>query len=70
VKYLRHDITQREDRQIDCTKQSVQSLTEMFVNLVQAGRIKRGQCPALRPWSRPNISCNFVGCWHVGADTT
>ena len=34
---------------VDCGTNPVQSLTEMFVGMVQMGRIKRGQCPALRP---------------------
>src|SRR5882757_2680341 len=34
---------------VDCDKDPVASLVEMFVGMVQAGRIKRGQCPALRP---------------------
>jgi hypothetical protein len=34
---------------IDCGKDPVASLTAMFVDQVQAGRIGKGQCPALRP---------------------
>ncbi len=34
---------------IDCSKNPVESLTQMFVGIVQKGRIARGQCPALRP---------------------
>ena len=35
--------------QPDCSVNAIGSLVEMFVGLVQAGRIKKGQCPALRP---------------------
>jgi hypothetical protein len=42
-----------EDRsggpQIDCAADPVGSLVKMFVAMVQAGRIAKGQCPALRP---------------------
>lgn len=34
---------------VDCSKDPVGSLVEMFVEMVQNGRIQRGQCPALRP---------------------
>lgn len=34
---------------IDCSKNPVESLTQMFVGIVQKGRIAKGQCPALRP---------------------
>ena len=34
---------------IDCAADPIQSLVEMFVGMVQSGRIARGQCPALRP---------------------
>jgi hypothetical protein len=34
---------------VDCTDDPTQSLVTMFVDMVQRGRIKRGQCPALRP---------------------
>jgi hypothetical protein len=34
---------------VDCANDPVASLLEMFVAMVQGGRIKRGQCPALRP---------------------
>jgi hypothetical protein len=34
---------------VDCDKDPVASLLEMFVAMVQSGRIKKGQCPALRP---------------------
>ena len=33
----------------DCDRDAVASLTAMFVEQVQAGRIAKGQCPALRP---------------------
>ena len=34
---------------VDCAADPIASLVEMFVAMVQAGRIARGQCPALRP---------------------
>src|ERR1700733_11428058 len=34
---------------VDCDKDPIASLVEMFVGMVQAGRIRKGQCPALRP---------------------
>ena len=35
--------------QIDCAADPIASLVEMFVGMVQSGRIAKGQCPALRP---------------------
>lgn len=34
---------------IDCSVDPIASLAEMFVGIVQRGRIAKGQCPALRP---------------------
>lgn len=34
---------------VDCAADPIGSLVEMFVGMVQAGRIAKGQCPALRP---------------------
>lgn len=34
---------------VDCSNDPIQSLVTMFVEMVQAGRIAKGQCPALRP---------------------
>lgn len=34
---------------IDCSVDPIASLKAMFVDMVQAGRIAKGQCPALRP---------------------
>ncbi len=34
---------------VNCDKDPVESLVNMFVNIIQAGRIAKGQCPALRP---------------------
>jgi L-Lysine epsilon oxidase N-terminal/L-lysine epsilon oxidase C-terminal domain len=34
---------------VDCGVDPVASLVEMFVSMVQSGRIAKGQCPALRP---------------------
>ncbi len=49
MKHMQAESMQPEGQQINCDAQPVNSLTEMFVQMVQAGRIKRGQCPALRP---------------------
>jgi hypothetical protein len=35
--------------EVDCSIDPDASLTEMFVNIIQKGRIDNGQCPALRP---------------------
>ena len=34
---------------VDCSVDPIKSLVTMFVDMVQAGRITKGQCPALRP---------------------
>lgn len=34
---------------VDCTANPIGGLKTMFVDIVQGGRIKKGQCPALRP---------------------
>jgi hypothetical protein len=34
---------------IDCDRDPIASLLEMFVSMVQQGRIAKGQCPAMRP---------------------
>src|SRR5690606_7549073 len=34
---------------VDCGADPIQSLTTMFVDMVQKGRINAGQCPAMRP---------------------
>src|SRR5215470_6181612 len=34
---------------VNCETDPVASLVEMFVSMVQAGRVAQGQCPALRP---------------------
>ncbi len=34
---------------VDCAADPIMSLKTMFVDMVQAGRIAQGQCPALRP---------------------
>ena len=34
---------------VDCANDPIKSLVTMFVDMVQAGRIAKGQCPALRP---------------------
>ena len=34
---------------VDCAADPIMSLKTMFVDMVQAGRIAKGQCPALRP---------------------
>src|SRR5205823_2362490 len=38
-----------EKPNVDCSKDPTSSLIEMFVGIVQTGRIARGQCPARRP---------------------
>lgn len=49
MKHLQAETKQRENPQVDCNTEPVNSLVKMFVDMVQAGRIKRGQCPVLRP---------------------
>jgi hypothetical protein len=39
----------RTDKNVDCGADPIGSLVTMFVEMVQVGRIQRGQCPALRP---------------------
>lgn len=39
----------QDTKKIDCNADPIASLTEMFVGMVQAGRIAKGQCPAMRP---------------------
>ncbi|QNH52469.1 catalase [Acinetobacter venetianus] len=34
---------------VDCSTDPIESLKTMFVDMVQAGRIGKGQCPAMRP---------------------
>src|ERR1043166_210666 len=34
---------------VDCASDPIGSLVQMFVGMVEAGRIKAGQCPAMRP---------------------
>lgn len=36
-------------KKVDCAADPIGSLVQMFVGMVQAGRIAKGQCPALRP---------------------
>lgn len=48
MKHLRCESPDGESM-VDCAENPVQSLTEMFVDMVQKGRIQRGQCPAMRP---------------------
>jgi len=38
-----------EAKPVDCSVDPVSSLTTMFVDMVQGGRIRKGQCPARRP---------------------
>lgn len=49
MKHLQDEGIPASNRQVDCSSDPVASLTEMFVGMVQAGRIKKGQCPARRP---------------------
>src|ERR1044071_8791145 len=34
---------------VDCATDPIKSLVTMFVGMVEAGRIAKGQCPAMRP---------------------
>ncbi len=36
-------------QKVNCNADPIASLTEMFVGMVQSGRIAKGQCPAMRP---------------------
>jgi hypothetical protein len=47
--HLQDGPTPSADGVVDCTADPVASLVQMFVGMVQAGRIAAGQCPALRP---------------------
>src|SRR5579864_695378 len=42
-------LSSQQQNNIDCSADPVASLTQMFVGMVQQGRIAKGQCPALRP---------------------
>ena len=46
---LRLDTKLEATSSVDCAADPIGSLVEMFVAMVQAGRIAKGQCPALRP---------------------
>jgi hypothetical protein len=62
MKLLRDEAMGTESQQIDCAANPGNSLTEMFVGMVQAGRIKKGQCPARRPvFLKPHgvVHCGF-----------
>ena len=39
----------QEQKNVDCSTDPIASLTQMFVGMVQQGRIAKGQCPAMRP---------------------
>lgn len=47
--HLEPDATVSNNLSVDCASDPTGSLVEMFVNMVQSGRIAKGQCPALRP---------------------
>ena len=49
ISHLRASNPPPQNRKIDCGADPIASLTGMFVGMVQAGRIAKGQCPALRP---------------------
>ena len=46
---MKHLAENPGDERVECSKDSTGSLVEMFVNIIQQGRIATGQCPALRP---------------------
>jgi hypothetical protein len=47
MRHLSADVGERS--QVDCEADPFSSLAQMFVTMVQGGRIANGQCPALRP---------------------
>jgi hypothetical protein len=47
--HLKPSTASGEIHNISCETDPIASLLEMFVEMVQAGRIEKGQCPALRP---------------------
>jgi hypothetical protein len=49
MKHLEGSGLSDDKASIDCSTDPIASLVEMFVGTVQAGRIAKGQCPALRP---------------------
>jgi hypothetical protein len=51
MKHLSGSIVPSAEQQkaIDCKADPIASLTQMFVRMVQQGRIAKGQCPVMRP---------------------
>jgi len=49
MEHLKGEGTGPDGDPIDCSSNPLNSLIEMFVGVVQTGRVKRGQCPARRP---------------------
>jgi hypothetical protein len=49
MKHFANDGIAKDKHTVDCGRDPVGSLVQMFVQMVQEGRIKKGQCPALRP---------------------
>lgn len=47
--HLRAAAASGHDHGVDCAGDPIASLVEMFVGIVERGRIAAGQCPALRP---------------------
>lgn len=46
---MQHFEKSTNDESVNCSENPIDSLVKMFVDIVQGGRISRGQCPALRP---------------------
>lgn len=49
MKHIATTDAAQDNLKIDCAADPVGSLVQMFVQMVQVGRIKKGQCPVLRP---------------------
>ncbi len=49
IKHLKTADTLSPGKPVNCGADPIGSLTEMFVGMVQAGRIAKGQCPAMSP---------------------
>jgi L-Lysine epsilon oxidase N-terminal/L-lysine epsilon oxidase C-terminal domain len=47
--HLQAESASRDSHNIDCAGDPITSLVQMFVRIVESGRIAAGQCPALRP---------------------
>jgi hypothetical protein len=49
MKHFAYNVSPKDKPDVDCGRDPFRSLVQMFVQMVQEGRIKKGQCPALRP---------------------